>query len=61
MKRDELFNFLLDSDGENQMGNLSWIIVGAIAGCLTGLVIKDPGFDLPGDLHFIPVNELMDG
>ncbi len=32
------------------MGILSWIVVGAIAGWLAGLVIKGHGFGLLGDI-----------
>jgi uncharacterized membrane protein YeaQ/YmgE (transglycosylase-associated protein family) len=32
------------------MGILSWIVVGAIAGWLSGLVVKGSGFGLLGDI-----------
>ncbi len=40
---------------------LSWIVVGAIAGWLSGQVMKGWGFGLLGDIVYIPVNELMEG
>jgi uncharacterized membrane protein YeaQ/YmgE (transglycosylase-associated protein family) len=36
--------------GELQMGLLSWIVVGAIAGWLSGKVLKGRGFGLLGDI-----------
>jgi uncharacterized membrane protein YeaQ/YmgE (transglycosylase-associated protein family) len=36
--------------GENQVGILSWIVVGGIAGWLSGQVMRAGGFGLLGDI-----------
>jgi uncharacterized membrane protein YeaQ/YmgE (transglycosylase-associated protein family) len=43
------------------MGILSWIIVGAIAGWLSGLVMKGRGFGLIGDILMGVVGGLLGG
>jgi uncharacterized membrane protein YeaQ/YmgE (transglycosylase-associated protein family) len=40
----------LRNEGETQMGLLAWIVVGAIAGWLSGQVMKGRGFGLVGDI-----------
>jgi uncharacterized membrane protein YeaQ/YmgE (transglycosylase-associated protein family) len=47
--------------GENQMGVLSWIVVGAIAGWLSGQVMKGRGFGLLGDIIIGIVGGLIGG
>jgi uncharacterized membrane protein YeaQ/YmgE (transglycosylase-associated protein family) len=44
------FNLQLDGEGETQIVLLSWIVVGAIAGWLSGQVMKGRGFGLLGDI-----------
>jgi uncharacterized membrane protein YeaQ/YmgE (transglycosylase-associated protein family) len=43
------------------MGLLSWIVVGAIAGWLSGLVMKGGGFGLLGDIIVGIVGGLIGG
>jgi len=43
------------------MGILSWIVVGAIAGWLTGLVMKGHGFGLLGNILVGVVGGLIGG
>jgi uncharacterized membrane protein YeaQ/YmgE (transglycosylase-associated protein family) len=43
------------------MGLLSWIVVGAIAGWLAGLVVKGTGFGLLGDIIVGVVGGLLGG
>ncbi len=43
------------------MGILSWIVVGAIAGWLSGLVIRGSGFGLIGDIVVGVVGGLLGG
>jgi len=43
------------------MGLLSWIVVGAIAGWLAGLVVKGTGFGLLGDIIVGIVGGLLGG
>jgi uncharacterized membrane protein YeaQ/YmgE (transglycosylase-associated protein family) len=43
------------------MGLLSWIVVGAIAGWLAGLVVKGTGFGLLGDIVVGVVGGLLGG
>jgi uncharacterized membrane protein YeaQ/YmgE (transglycosylase-associated protein family) len=55
------FNQQLNTCGENQMGLLSWIVVGAIAGWLSGQVMKGRGFGLLGDIIVGIVGGLIGG
>ncbi len=43
------------------MGILSWIVVGAIAGWLSGLVVKGSGFGLLGDIIVGVLGGLLGG
>jgi uncharacterized membrane protein YeaQ/YmgE (transglycosylase-associated protein family) len=43
------------------MGLLSWIVVGAIAGWLAGLVVRGTGFGLLGDIVVGIVGGLLGG
>jgi uncharacterized membrane protein YeaQ/YmgE (transglycosylase-associated protein family) len=43
------------------MGILSWIVVGAIAGWLSGLVMKGGGFGLLGDIVVGVIGGLIGG
>ena len=43
------------------MGLLSWIVVGAIAGWLAGLVVQGTGFGLLGDIMVGVVGGLLGG
>jgi uncharacterized membrane protein YeaQ/YmgE (transglycosylase-associated protein family) len=43
------------------MGLLSWIVVGAIAGWLAGLVVQGTGFGLLGDIIVGVVGGLLGG
>jgi uncharacterized membrane protein YeaQ/YmgE (transglycosylase-associated protein family) len=45
----------------NTMGLISWIVVGLIAGWLTGLVMKGGGYGIIGDLLLGIVGALIGG
>ena len=47
--------------GDNQMGLLSWIVVGAIAGWLAGHLVKGEGFGCLGDIIVGVVGGLLGG
>jgi uncharacterized membrane protein YeaQ/YmgE (transglycosylase-associated protein family) len=48
-------------EGSTTMGILSWIVVGAIAGWLTGLVMKGGGYGLIGDIVLGIIGALVGG
>jgi uncharacterized membrane protein YeaQ/YmgE (transglycosylase-associated protein family) len=48
-------------EGDYQMGFITWIIVGAIAGWLAGKVVKGRGFGLLGNIIVGVVGALLGG
>ena len=50
-----------DNEGEKIMGIIIWLIVGAIAGWLAGMVVRGGGFGLIGDIIVGIVGSLIAG
>jgi uncharacterized membrane protein YeaQ/YmgE (transglycosylase-associated protein family) len=63
MYRNYQYSRLVEIQGRRiqQMGILSWIIVGIIAGWLTGLIMKGGGYGIFGDMILGIVGALVGG